>query len=466
MGTPMTPYLVAIREACRAAMAVIGASTERRGVELACQILNRLIAESKSLAELESAAGRAYEGVLAQALIDRAATTGFSDLRAVVQQALRDGERIPARAKAQIVAIERDHFSGIEQAFRAEVSQPAQQDHAQVASDPASDSDALGQFLSRVFGREVVVTGTDTMALGYSKATLLVNLAQGRDLPQTLVIRMDRPFNYLGTTVRDEFPVLEVLHRAGLPVARPYAIEATGEVLGQPFMVTDRVFGRNVGSHFNFPAPNPELSVVMATCLARIHSVPAEQFGQSLKGSNQTPREQLVADLDKEYQSWSELGAVSPIMEGAFCWLREHTDDAVGPRTLVHGDFSLSNLLIDEQGEISAVLDWEFAKLGNPASDLGWFHAAATRLDSWEAFLEAYRKAGATLPDRKALDYFVLLGALRLAIMNYQVACGFESGRSSDLKHAFAASVMMREFVLRVAARLSELLEREAQATR
>ena len=34
-------------------------------------------------------------------------------------------------------------------------------------------------------------------------------------------------------------------------------------------------------------------------------------------------------------------------------------DHARGERRFVHGDFSLSNLLIDDQEDVSAVLDWE-----------------------------------------------------------------------------------------------------------
>ncbi len=38
---------------------------------------------------------------------------------------------------------------------------------------------------------------------------------------------------------------------------------------------------------------------------------------------------------------------------------------------LVHGDFNPSNLLIAEDGEVSAILDWEFAHAGNHWADLG-----------------------------------------------------------------------------------------------
>ena len=37
---------------------------------------------------------------------------------------------------------------------------------------------------------------------------------------------------------------------------------------------------------------------------------------------------------------------------------------------IVHGDFRLDNLLVDEDDQVTAVLDWEMATLGDPLTDL------------------------------------------------------------------------------------------------
>jgi aminoglycoside phosphotransferase (APT) family kinase protein len=306
----------------------------------------------------------------------------------------------------------------------------------------------------------VEVLKLDTLALGYSKLTLLVNLRIRGKSADDLVIRMDRPFNFLETAVVDEFPVLKVLHRKGVPVPFPHALEASGTVLGQPFMVQARVFGRNIGSHFVYPSPNPPLCEKFSTKLAGIHSIPVADFGGGMKGAELSAIAQLTADIDKSYSHWSALQTNSPIIEAAFQWLKLHIADGVGERTLVHGDFSLSNVLIDEHDEISAILDWEFAGLGNPAADLGWFYMGASRLGSWDLFLRSYAQAGGRLPDQRQLDFYVLFGAVRLAVMNYQVGCGFETGQSSDLKHAAVAASFLREVTLRVSDRLAALLGR------
>lgn len=45
--------------------------------------------------------------------------------------------------------------------------------------------------------------------------------------------------------------------------------------------------------------------------------------------------------------------------------------DARG-RVLVHGDFGPNNVLLDDALQVTAVLDWEFAHLGDPIDDLAW----------------------------------------------------------------------------------------------
>ncbi|MEU8353256.1 phosphotransferase [Streptomyces sp. NPDC048845] len=49
-------------------------------------------------------------------------------------------------------------------------------------------------------------------------------------------------------------------------------------------------------------------------------------------------------------------------------------DDTPGAeKVLVHGDFGPQNVLLDPRTfEVTAVVDWEFAHLGDPVEDLAW----------------------------------------------------------------------------------------------
>jgi aminoglycoside phosphotransferase (APT) family kinase protein len=50
--------------------------------------------------------------------------------------------------------------------------------------------------------------------------------------------------------------------------------------------------------------------------------------------------------------------------------------------TIVHGDYRLDNVIVNEHDHIAAVLDWEMATLGDPLTDLGLFTAY------WEGLAE------------------------------------------------------------------------------
>ena len=111
-----------------------------------------------------------------------------------------------------------------------------------------------------------------------------------------------------------------------------------------------------------------------------------------------------------------------------------------------------------EREEVAGVLDWEFTHSGNPWADVGWFYMAAVHLAGWEYFLEAYRQAGGSPGNSRQLAFFVLWGALRLAVITHQVESGFEEGHSADIRDAFAGSSFVREATLRVTDRLADLL--------
>ncbi|MFZ3565640.1 phosphotransferase family protein [Streptomyces sp. BH097] len=53
---------------------------------------------------------------------------------------------------------------------------------------------------------------------------------------------------------------------------------------------------------------------------------------------------------------------------------------------LVHGDFGPNNLLLDPGTfEVTAVVDWEFARFGAPVADLAWCEELHRFCERWEA---------------------------------------------------------------------------------
>jgi aminoglycoside phosphotransferase (APT) family kinase protein len=456
MSAPITAYLSTVRDACESLGSSLSDPAAQSKLDMIVHILNGLIAQTKSQSGLEAAAVAAYRPLLQDDATDLASARAAVRRLLPPSQGMADPKMLSTLQR--IVDIERAYFEGATRALQAELQRPNAAQQSDQPSSGLPDAERLSEYLSVLFATPVRVQKIDTVSLGFSKATFMLDVTAEPPVPASLVIRMDRANSFLGTTVLDEYPILRALHAHGVAVPQPYGLESTGEVLGQPFIVVARVHGRGLGSHFKFPAPNRRLCSTMAATLAKIHAIPLAALAEALP-KPQSAYEELITDINKAHADWARLNVDVPPVEIAFALLKQHASAAAeGPRTLVHGDFSLSNLLIGENDTVSAVLDWEFARLGLPAADLGWCYEVATRLATWEEFLQAYEAAGGVLPPRRQLEYFALWGAVRLAVMVFQSRIGFERGEQCGLKQAFVSVAPPMEMVQRVSRRLQPLL--------
>ena len=113
-----------------------------------------------------------------------------------------------------------------------------------------------------------------------------------------------------------------------------------------------------------------------------------------------------------------------PAWTYALRWLAAREPAPPTSLTVVHGDFRVGNLLVAPDG-LRAVLDWEFAHLGDPHEDLGWpmvrdwrFESDALRVGGVgrpEDIVAAVRHAGGGAGGRSAVPWVASCGALRRA---------------------------------------------------
>ena len=83
----------------------------------------------------------------------------------------------------------------------------------------------------------------------------------------------------------------------------------------------------------------------------------------------------------------------------AHAWCLEHLPSEGEPSTLLHGDLSGQNILVDPQGKVApAIIDWTFALRGDPAHEMAIITQGKRRpfeVDhGHERLLEAYLDAG------------------------------------------------------------------------
>ena len=263
--------------------------------------------------------------------------------------------------------------------------------------------EALAAALGAPVERALLLPG------GASKEAWAVDTADGRRL---LVRRAGGGVIHLDTlSLRDEFEVLVAAREAGVRVPRPIAY--LGLVDGREAFAMERVHGETIGRRI-VKAPPAGLPEQMAEELARIHAIPAARL-PFLRARDLF--EALLAELDT-------VDEPHPAIELGIAWCRERLPPP-RPPVVLHGDFRVGNLAVDERG-IVAVLDWEFAKLGDPAEDLAWplvrawrFGADERRLGGVgevEPYLERYAALTGVEVGAEELHAWEVLGNVKWAI--------------------------------------------------
>jgi aminoglycoside phosphotransferase (APT) family kinase protein len=196
-------------------------------------------------------------------------------------------------------------------------------------------------------------------------------------------------------SLRHEFEVLQVAHGAGVKVPRPVAyIE---DLEGREAFVMERLAGETIGRRIVRNPVSDLLPEQMAEELANVHALPPER----LPFLEEASVDRLVEELD-------EIGEPHPAIELGLWWLRENRPPA-RPPVVVHGDFRIGNLVVDENGLVG-VLDWEFAHLDDPARDLSFALIRAWR------FGVPDRRLGGLGVRPEELDYWELAGNVAWAI--------------------------------------------------
>ncbi|MDX6478757.1 MAG: hypothetical protein QOG29_1344, partial [Gaiellaceae bacterium] len=154
--------------------------------------------------------------------------------------------------------------------------------------------------------------------------------------------------------LEQELEVLRAAEEAGVKVPHPVAY--LGVLGGREAFAMERVEGETIGRRI-VRDPPPGLDVQLAEELAKIHAIPPGRL-PFLTGADVLSR--FEGELDT-------VGEPHPAIEYGLAWLRERAPEPL-PSIVLHGDFRLGNVVVSERGLV-ALLDWEFAHLGDPTED-------------------------------------------------------------------------------------------------
>ncbi|MFA5630550.1 MAG: phosphotransferase family protein [Porticoccaceae bacterium] len=268
---------------------------------------------------------------------------------------------------------------------------------------------------------------------GRSKGTLLLE-TRGAQGEGEIVIRLDFSSMVTGVSVAYEYPVVNALYQAGVPVPEPLWLEEKSELTGGAFVAYAKMSGTAMGTLFHSDAPAAFVREY-ARVLAQVHSIDVENADLADKltwGDAAHPVREMVNSFYQRYRN--ELTRL-PLVDTAFAWLYLQLDNIGNRKALVHGDAGLHNTLGDG-GRLSALLDWELAHAGHPAEDLCYCKQVVEGIMPWDDFMSAYQEAGGSAISPHEVAFFSVWRSLQLAIQCLGTRQMFTSGVDQDLRIA------------------------------
>ncbi|WP_367325881.1 phosphotransferase family protein [Streptomyces sp. HUAS ZL42] len=234
---------------------------------------------------------------------------------------------------------------------------------------PGLDLGRLARWLdTELPGARSGELGGRVIAGGRSNLTYLVG-----DGVHRWVLRRP-PLGHVLSTAHDmsrEFRVISALQQTAVPVPAAYGFCSDPEVLGAPFYVMEHVEGTPYREDWQLEPLGPERTATIGgrvmDVLAALHGVDPDPIGLADFGR---PK----GFLERQVRRWGAQLDASHIRDLAGVDELHARLAANVPETLasaiVHGDYRLDNVLIDEDDQIAAVLDWEMSTLGDPLGDV------------------------------------------------------------------------------------------------
>jgi aminoglycoside phosphotransferase (APT) family kinase protein len=257
------------------------------------------------------------------------------------------------------------------------------------------------------------------------------------------------PLGHVLATAHDmsrEYRVISALAGTTVPVPRTWLLCQDPTVIGAPFYVMAKVPGTAYRTAPQLEAVGAERTRIMATrminTLADLHAVDPAVVGLADFGrpegflGRQVRRwkKQLDASRSRELPGADELHAAL-----------EARVPAESDVAIVHGDYRLDNLLVGDGDQVTAVLDWEMATLGDPLTDVATLLAyqQLAHLDTGYAVADAATAPG--FPDRDGiadayaqrsgrdlsdLDFYLGLAFFKIAVICEGIYYRFTQGQT------------------------------------
>ena len=331
---------------------------------------------------------------------------------------------------------------------------------AQISPAPTVPEETAGAPLSREFLQKflnerrsadevpVEVTSFEPVLGGFGKQTFLCRAKElFSSLEWDLVVRKTdpKPIMMHGFSILEqEYHLLRSLAKTGFPAPRPRHLASNVPGVDGSFYTMDRISGRVLGSFLGGMnrTYSEHLYLQLAELMATLHRIPIETFGDYLREHGDEVF--LTANVGDCYRrniaGWRRYAAEtphlpSPFLGWLFDWLDRHAPQDSRRPVLVHGDFNVHNML-EEDGKITGVLDWECADFGAPEQDLAYIRPHIEKHISWQRFLDHYHSSGGPEIDPNLMHYCMAYAAVRVNLAGNRGSLNLQQGVNRDIRYA------------------------------
>jgi aminoglycoside phosphotransferase (APT) family kinase protein len=272
---------------------------------------------------------------------------------------------------------------------------------------------------------------------GHSNLTYLIRLGD-----REFVLRRP-PVGPVAPTAHDmprEYKLLSVIHPQFPLAPKPVLLCEDASVIGVPFYLMERRRGFIV--RFDLPVQIAEsadlrrrLSEAVVDTLAALHVVDIQSSGivQIGKPAGFVTR-QVRGWADRWRRSQTgELAEMDQVVQWLVDRIPPESDVSETGAAIVHNDFKLDNLMLDEHdpARVVAVLDWEMCTVGDPLVDVGLLLTYWTMNQGGKGTKSGGKGTGASDPNRSLRAVTHGTGWLTRAeiIDRYQTATGRDLSR-------------------------------------
>jgi len=331
-------------------------------------------------------------------------------------------------------------------------------DTGPIRSEERFDEDLVADYLRSVipeFGSATPIEFSQFQG-GHANLTYVV---RGGDLE--LVLRRP-PLGEVAPSSHDmarEHRVLAALHQAYPLAPQAFHYCEDPSIMGKPFFVMERRTGTVIRRSWperlsDDGATRRVVGESFVDAVAALHGVDYEGLGLDDLGRPN-------GFVERQVTGWTERWGKArhedvPGMDDLAAAL---TEKIPSPQrvSLIHNDFKLDNTMVDDDGRLVAVFDWDMSTIGDPLVDLG------TTLAYWDGPPEVAvvvppdgqvlggvlnvrdivdKYEGLTGLDCSNIDWYRGLASFRIAVILQQIHIRYLRGQTADERFALLGAVV------------------------